>query len=295
MNARRLLTRLAQAVAIGLVVGFALAALIGPGTNWWLKDSDAYWNAALRLRAGEALYPHLANVEDPEIYRYSPWFAVLWVPLTFVPHDVVRVGWGAVLVIAALACVWPSLQARSLAGLLVAVLMGAVLIRTASSGNVQPLMLAALVWGVERRSGPLWIAAAASLKAVPLLYVAVYVVRRQWWRVAWTLILTLALVAPVLLFDVRNYPFEAGSLVEAPFVPPWSWLVVAAALGATWWLRSSPKAWIAASAAVLFALPRWVPYFPTWFLVGTDTTKTTIPESPTVMNTLRLGNVSSER
>ncbi len=269
MNVRRLAIRFAQAIAIGLVVGFALAALTGPGTNWWLKDSDAYWNAALRLREGGPLYPPLPNLEDPDIYRYSPWFAALWIPLTFLPHDVVRFGWGAVLVLAAIACVWPALRTRSLAGTLLGVLLGAVLIRTASSGNVQPLMLAALVRGVDRRSGPLWIAAAASLKAVPVLYVWVYVVRRQWWRVAGTLMLTAALVAPVLLFDLRNYPFDAGSLVDAPIPTPWSWLVVIAALGATWWLRRRPEAWTAAAIAVLFALPRWVPYFPSWLLVGT--------------------------
>jgi hypothetical protein len=244
-----------------------------------LKDSDAYWNAALRLRSGQPLYPPLGNVEDPEIYRYSPWFAAVWVPFTFLPREIVRVGWGAILVVSALACVWPAARTRHLAGILLAVLLGAVLIRTASSGNVQPLMLATLVWGVDRRSGPLWIAAAASLKAVPLLYVAVYVARRQWWRVAATLLLTAALVAPVLLFDVRNYPFEAGSVVDAPIATPWSWLVVVAALAAAWWLRSSPQAWIAASAAVLFALPRWVPYFPSWFLVGTEAPPSKSPTS----------------
>ena len=269
MNWRRLLVRLAQAIVIGLVIGFALAALTGPGTNWWLKDADAYWNAALRLRTGQPLYPPLANVEDPEIYRYSPWFAFLWIPFTFLPHEVVRVGWGAILVVSALACVWPAARTRHLAGILLAVLLGALLIRTASSGNVQPLMLAALVWGVDRRSGPLWIAVAASLKAVPFLYLAVYVVRREWGRVAWTVLLTLALVAPILLFDIKSYPFEAGYLVDAPIPTPLSWLVVMAALVATWWLRSRPLAWTAASAAVLFALPRWVPYFPTWYVVGT--------------------------
>lgn len=266
---RRLLVRAAQAVAIGVVIGFALAALTGPGTNWWLKDADAYWDAALRLRGGQPLYPPLANVEDPEIYRYSPWFAYLWVPLTFLPHDLVRVGWGALLLGGVALCIWPALRSRTLAGTLLAVLLGSILVRTASSGNVQPLMLAGLVLGVERRSGPLWIALAASLKAVPLLYVAVYAARREWGRVAWTLAITAALVVPMLLFDLSNYPLDSGSLVDAPIPAPWSWVVVAALLFGVWRLRSGPYAWVAASAAVIMALPRWVPYFPSFMLVGT--------------------------
>jgi hypothetical protein len=92
VNAPRLFVLIAQGIVIGLVVGFAIAALTGPGTNWWLKDSDAYWNAAMRLRTGEPLYPVLVNVEDPDIYRYSPWFAVAWIPLTFLTHDAGRLG-----------------------------------------------------------------------------------------------------------------------------------------------------------------------------------------------------------
>ncbi|MEO8245846.1 MAG: glycosyltransferase 87 family protein [Chloroflexota bacterium] len=275
MMKRRMLIRGAQAVAIGLVVGFALAALTGPGTNWWLKDADAYWNAALRLRAGEPLYPPLASVEDPEIYRYSPWFAFLWVPLTFLPQDLVRVVWAAVLLGGVALCIWPALRTRTLAGTLLSVLLGAILIRTASSGNVQPLMLAGLVLGVERRTGPLWIAVAASLKAVPLLYVAVYVARREWGRVAWTLVITAALVLPLLLFDLSQYPLDSGSLVDAPISAPWSWLVIAGLLYIVWRLRNGPLAWVAASAAVIIALPRWVPYFPSFTLVGSGT-----PPSP---------------
>lgn len=55
-----------------------------------------------------------------------------------------------------------------------------ILIGISAVGNAQALMVAWLVWGAERRSGPLWIALAASLKAVPILFAIVYIGRRQW-------------------------------------------------------------------------------------------------------------------
>lgn len=52
----------------------------------------------------------------------------------------------------------------------------------ASASALVPLIVAALVLGVERRTGPPWIAFAASLKAVPILFVVTYLGRREWVR-----------------------------------------------------------------------------------------------------------------
>ena len=70
---------------------------------------------------------------------------------------------------------------------------------------MQPLLVLGLMWGVERRSGPLWIALGASLKGVPLLLALVYAGRGEWRRAAMALGLTAVLVAPALLFDLSHY------------------------------------------------------------------------------------------
>ena len=77
-------------------------------------------------------------------------------------------------------------------------------------GNVQPLLVLMLMWGVERRSGPLWVAVGASLKAVPLVLALVYAGRGEFGKAAWSLALTLILIAPMLLFDLASYPTSPG-------------------------------------------------------------------------------------
>lgn len=56
------------------------------------SDVAAYWGAAERIRAGEPLYvAGVANASD--LYRYAPWFAYAWVPLTYLPSDIVTSAW----------------------------------------------------------------------------------------------------------------------------------------------------------------------------------------------------------
>jgi hypothetical protein len=67
-----------MAVAIGLGLGLGLYGL---GQRF---DGISYWDAALRLRNSATLYlPGLPT--DPSVYRYPPWFAAAWIPLTFLP------------------------------------------------------------------------------------------------------------------------------------------------------------------------------------------------------------------
>ncbi len=152
-----------------------------------------------------------------------------------------------------------------------AILMAGLLIGMAASGNVQPLMVAWLVWGVERRSGPLWIGLAASLKAVPLLYVIVYVGRRQWWRASATLALTAILTAPMLLFPLPPLVTDFGGSNSLSNISPVLWaLVAAAAIAVALFLalRRSRYAWLATGAAVVLALPRLFLYDTTFILPG---------------------------
>jgi hypothetical protein len=134
-------------------------------------------------------------------------------------------------------------------------------------------MVAWLVWGVERRSGPIWVALAASLKAVPLLLALVYLGRREWLRALLCVVFTALLVAPAFLYDTSHYVLstgQAGMLVELPFV---FGLIVAAACGATLWLARDRWGWLAGAVAVVLATPRFFVYDVTYLLIG-------VPERP---------------
>jgi hypothetical protein len=254
-------------MAIATIGAFAVLALLQVRDGWWMQDADAYWNAALRLREGGPLYPALTSQDAPDVYRYAPWFAVAWVPLTFAPQSLAYVAWGGVLFAAAGSCMWQMVRIGGMASGLIAGLTAALLLPAAASGNVQPLLLAALLFGLERRSGPLWIALAASLKAAPILLAAVYLGRGEWTRAILALGLTALLTLPMLLFDLSHYPTDTAAATGP--LPFWLLLVAAAgAIAASIALARTRYSWLAAAAAVLLAIPRWSYYQPSFLILG---------------------------
>ena len=253
----------ARLVTTALLIGLSVVLVVFAVTGWTLTDAEAYWAAAMRLRAGEPLYPLVADPEASTVYRYAPWFAYAAIPFTLLPIQVAGALWSTILVAASLWAVRPMARAGSLP---VALFFGAVLIGISAIGNAQPLIIAALVHGLERRSGPLWIALAASLKVVPALFALVYLGRRQWGRFAASAVLTLVLVAPMLLFDLSNYvtdPADAALLIRWP--PVWVTALLAAT-AVTVWLARTRYAWLAAGAAAALALPRFFVYDITFLL-----------------------------
>ena len=263
-------TRLVQLLAMAVVGGMGLAFLAWAVTGWTLADADAYWQAGLRVRAGADLYPAVSNVESSSVFRYSPWFAWAVVPLTYLPLTVVAVGWSAVLIAASTVAVWPLVLERRYVQL---AFFWPILIAISASGNVHALLVASLVHGAERRSGPLWIAMAASLKAVPLLLALVYLGRRQWFRGAVTVLLTALLVAPALLYDLSHYPSGAGG---AGLLIRWLPLYIGVAtvgVAASLLLARTRFGWLAAATTAALALPRFFTYDVTFLLVGTARAK----------------------
>jgi hypothetical protein len=253
------------AVLIGLAAWteFTHAASLSSGS-----DMDAYWNAALRLRAGGTLYaPGIAT--DSDLYRYAPWFAFAWIPLTFLPKGAVLLGWMTICLGAAIASVTPLLW-RGWAGIAVFTLLLPFQLEGAAFGNVQPILVLLLMWGVERRTGPLWIALAASLKATPILLAVVYAGRGEWRRAAVAVALTAVLVAPMLLFDLSGYSTDIGGGQQSLLlVSPFLWIpVVLAAVGAALWLARTRYAWLAGAVAMTLALPRFLLYEIGFVLVG---------------------------
>ena len=257
--------RLAKTVVAGLVIGLGVANLWFSVTGWTLSDASAYWEAAHRLREGGELYPAVANVEASNVYRYAPWFAWLAVPFTYLPIQLAGALWSLVLVAASTAAVIP--MARRGALLQVAFFFP-ILIGISAVGNAQALMVAWLVWGVERRSGPIWVALAASLKAVPLLLALVYLGRREWLRALLCVLFTALLVAPAFLYDTSHYVTstgQAGMLVELPLL---FGAIVVASCAAVLWLARERYGWLAGAAAVVLATPRFFVYDVTYLLVG---------------------------
>jgi hypothetical protein len=273
-------TRLARIVAMAVIIAIGFFNLYQAVIGWTLSDAGAYWEAALRLRGGEDLYPALASVDASDVYRYAPWFAVLAIPWTFLPQWLAGTLWSAVLLGASALALWPLMRAR--AWLLVA-FFAPVLVGISAVGNVHPLLIAALVLGVERRSGPLWIAVAASLKVFPLLFALVYAGRRQWWRFGASLVLTAILWAPALLFDLSNYAVEAGQAASLYRFPPAYFLVGGLAIGVTLALAATRWRWLAAATTVTLSLPRLFVYDVTYLMVGAA------PEPPPAAASRRTG------
>ena len=257
--------RLARIVVLAVIIGIGFNHVWWSALDWHLKDMNAYWDAGLRIRMGGDLYPPVADVLASEVYRYSPWFGWAWAPITVLPREIVNIAWSVILLAASLAAVWPMARAR--AWIAVAFFLP-ILIGISAGGNVHALLVAALVLGVERRSGPLWIGVAASLKLFPALFVLTYIGRRQWWRAVATAAITAVLLAPYLFYDLTNYVTTAGGAALL-----WDWpivyaIVVAGAIGVALWLARDRHAWLASAAAVVLALPRSFLYDVTWIAVG---------------------------
>ena len=258
-----MIARLPRLVITALVVGVGISQLILTLGDWHMSDMGAYWDAAVRLREGEPLYPALADAEASEVYRYAPWFAWAWVPLTLLPREAAYVAWSIILLGASAAALLPLIQRQ--AWLLVALFLP-ILVGISGIGNVQPLIVAAVVLGVERRSGPLWIGLAASLKAVPLLFAVTYVGRGEWVRAAAAVAVTILLVAPMLLYDLSNYPTGADAAAALINVPVAYAVVIAAGIFVSVRLARGPFGWLASSTTVALAVPRFFVYDVTFLM-----------------------------
>jgi hypothetical protein len=246
MGPSRLGVRASQAVVFALLGAYALVMLAAVARHWDLGDMHAYLGAAERLMAGQPLYPAGAQPDASETYRYAPWFAAVWVPATFLPEPLVALVW-SVLLVGSLAYVALRLLAvEALIGFAVALVFVPLLAMTAAYGNVQPLLVAGLMYA----RGPWSIGLAAGLKVSPILLV--FGVGR---RVAvMATIIAVVLWAPVLLFDLTSYPTDPGvALVGGPL---WAHGAVALALVLATFLVPARYRLLVAALAAVVAIPR---------------------------------------
>jgi hypothetical protein len=184
---------------------YAFANVILVTADWEFDDVHAYLGAAQRVLDGAALYVTTPDVSDA--YLYAPWFAFAWIPFTFLPQLWVEIAWAGILVGATVAALLPF--RHSWAGVALALLLGGLLYRTAGWGNVQPLLVAALLYSVPTRAGPWAIGLAASLKPLTLGLLVVHAWRRDWRAVGIGLGVAAVLWLPIVFFNPTSYPFGA--------------------------------------------------------------------------------------
>lgn len=267
-HAARLVALAAALLGALLLIGASLRVDVHP-------DAEAYWLAAQRLRDGVALYGGPRG-DETEIYRYAPWFAFAWVPLTYLGHDVALALWRVVLLAASVASIWPLLRRPTPASMTLAVLMGGLLFSALPAANATPLIVGMLAVGLRSGVGPILLGLAASLKLFPLVLVAGYVAERRWLHAAVAIGVASMLWLNVLAFDVLVYTqiggpsFYVGG-VSLFAVSPLLWIPVAGVtagvvIGLA--VRRSPWTWLAAGAAIPVAVPRiWLPDA-TYLLIG---------------------------
>ncbi len=240
-----------------LAAALVVVGLVTAATNWHLTDLKAYLAAAdLLATGGNPFDVHLVERGLPYHYHYSPWFGALFVPLTALPVDIVRIGWSAVLISASAVALAPVMVTHGARAFALVALMAFLLTNMVAEGNVQPLLLAGLVWSLERRAGPIAIGVAASLKITPILLVLVYVGRGQYRRALVAIGAAGILVAPTLLYDLPETATTTGGtglFTSAPIL--WA-LSAATAVVATLWLARGRFGWLAAATAMVLALPR---------------------------------------
>jgi hypothetical protein len=268
---RSTILRLATLFVVAIFVGEGIAHLVFGATAWTLEDMDAYWEAAMRLRTGEPLYG-ATDVNAADVFRYAPWFAMAWMPLTLLPRVVVEVGWSVVLVAASVAATLPALRSRRPAAITLAALLGPFLVWTASRGNVHPLLIAGLVYGMPRPSAPLWVAAAASLKATPIAFGLALLGDRRWRAVILAIVLTAVLTLPAFAFGIEAYTLDPGGSQSLMFLGWGVWAAAAAAAvlaAVVLAVRRSDFTIVAAAVAVMALLPRFFLYDLTYLLVVT--------------------------
>jgi Glycosyltransferase family 87 len=239
-----------------LVAGLIAAGVIPTIRDGHLLDDMAnYLLAAERLLNGDPIYVS----GDPLPYRYAPWFAILWVPLTSMPAPLLGAVWLGVLLAGTAWLLWR-------APWWLAIIAGPFVAWGAAIGNAAPLLFAGLALALPTRWAAAAIGVATSLKAFPILLVLPLVIERKWREVAIAIGIAVLLVAPILLFDLSDYESSPeGPQSVYNLLGPVVWLLTAAGSLALAVLRPS---WRTAGLAVILTNPRFLWYDLGYLLIG---------------------------
>jgi hypothetical protein len=260
--------RFTRILLAALLIGVGVDQVVSAIREWPLHDMDTYLAAASRLRSGAPLYaPDVAY----NAYWYSPWFAVAWVPLTYLPREVVAVVWSAVL-LAASAVISVRVARMGPSGFLLALMLGPSLFAVSAGGNVQSLMLLGLIGWPRSRFGPVWVGLAASLKYTPILLGLVYLRRRQWARAGVAALIAAILILPGIPMGLMQGPSSISGGWGDSILATSRALYVAVAGAAALSVLLVPGRFgpLAAATASVLALPRLFVYDATLLVAGID-------------------------
>ena len=253
------LERVARLVALAVSIGWLAYVLASWTLVWNPADAGAYYDAAWRLVDGEPLYLEI-HPEAHEVYRYAPWFAYAWIPLTGLPREVAMHAWSVAMLGCSLVGVWPLVRHGTAAALALATLIGAFLAETAMFGNAHPAVVALLVTAARSRWFPLAVGIATSIKLVPLLLVVPWLRHGRWAKATMAIGTAALLWGQALLFDLGGYETDPGTgLLSFYAVSPalWAALAIAAGVAAAMALvRKSRWAWVAIGLLMFLGPPR---------------------------------------
>lgn len=253
------LERGARLVTLGVCLGWLAYVLTSWTILWNPADAGAYYDAALRLVRGDDLYIAM-HPDAHEVYRYAPWFAYAWIPLTSLPRDLALHLWSLAMLGCSLVAVWPLLRRGTTASIALAGLLGAFLAETAMFGNAHPAVVALLVVAARHPWMPVAVGVAASVKLVPFLFILPWLRLKAWRNVVIATFVGVALWAHVLAFDLVDYETDPGTgLLSFYAISPVLWLALAAGASAAAGVaiaRGSRWMWAAVALVMFLGPPR---------------------------------------
>src|SRR4026208_987385 len=85
-------SRLARTVVLAFIVAITILNVVWAIGDWHLHDMNVYWTAAEQWRQTGNPYTPVPTADADSVYRYAPWFAAAWVPLTLRPRLPVEIG-----------------------------------------------------------------------------------------------------------------------------------------------------------------------------------------------------------
>ena len=242
-----------------LLVGGLLIAGLAPTLRdgHLLDDMTTYTLAADRLLHGQSIYASFPGDLLP--YKYAPWFAALWVPLSFLPGALLGALWLGALLASAGWLLWRAPWWLALA-------TGPFVAWGATIGNAAPLLFAVMAAALPTRAAAIAIGAIASLKAFPILLVIPLIAQRRWREVLLAVAVALLLAAPMLLFDLSGYQVSAeGPMSINNILGPAAWVLTG---GAALVLAIVRPSFRTAGLAVMMGNPRFQFYDVGYLLIG---------------------------
>ncbi len=264
----RLVLRLAAVV--GLVLGIqttVLHLLTDP-----MADVRAYYDAAVRLNAGQPLYAQVADTNEPGFYRYPPLLAIAFRPLALLPFEAAAITWVALLVGVTI-LTFRRLGLREPV-VLVAGWLALPLMWTLTIGQAQAVVTFLLAVGA-----PWAVAFAANLKLLPALVAVYWIGRREWRQLATFVAWMIALAAVQLVLEPAGTMAYLGFLsldqvgrvqnLSLYAISPALWVVsILILIIVALKLAPTRYGWAAAVVLTVFATPRLLNYQVSTLLAG---------------------------